>query len=212
MSAKLESEIETDIKQQLLPLLNDSSALTTCLQLMTSSRVKRALNTLRQTQPMIIELGKNSTGRQKSFFDAIMYMFSVEASTNLIADLLIMMLAAKGNPSLLNSKKYKSILSATSIEDLNLDKPYISLGDKINFLNASGLSYLKKYVNKDLRNYIAHMDFEIDHMGDFFVYQTIKNNSVQKMKLNVKEDFRILAIINSTSMHQIKLAIDKTKK
>lgn len=210
MSPNLEKEIEADVKQQLSALLSESGALNACLQLLPSPRVKRALNTLRQVQPLLVDFGKTPHSKQKTFYDAAMYLFSVETSTNLIADILVMMLAAQGQFLHIEpDDKYRFIRHATTIEDL--ESSSVTLAMKLSFLKKSGLTCFQKYVDKNLRNKIAHFDFEIDANGDFFLYQ-LKEGIIDKKKVDVMQKLDTLLLFNSTTMHQIKLAVDKTRK
>jgi len=207
----LKKEIVIDVTNQLSPLLSERAVIATLMSVFPSLRVKRALNILRQTQPMIIELGNTSTGKQKGFFDAIMYLFSIEASTNLITDIAIMLLAVKGHSSSINCKRYKPILNANSIEDLTVEKPYISLGDKLDFLNDCGLACFKKNVNTNLRNNIAHMDFDIDNDGAFFTYENQKG-VISKRQIYIRQELQRITFFNSTVMHQIKVSVDREKE
>ncbi len=139
-----------------------------------------------------------------------MYLFSVETSTNLIADILVMMLAAQGQFLHIEpDDKYRFIRHATTIEDL--ESSSVTLAMKLSFLKKSGLTCFQKYVDKNLRNKIAHFDFEIDANGDFFLYQ-LKEGIIDKKKVDVMQKLDTLLLFNSTTMHQIKLAVDKTRK
>lgn len=61
------------------------------------------------------------------------------------------------------------IRHATSFEDL--ESPSVSLAIKFGFLDKCGLHCFQKYVDRNLRNKIAHMDFGVDEKGNFFTYQ-----------------------------------------
>ena len=210
MSSNLEKEIEANIKKELSLLLSESRSLNACLQLLPSPRVKRAMNTLRQVQPLLVDLGKTPKGKQKTLFDATMYLFGIETSTNLIADILIIMLAAQGQFLHIEpDDKYRFIRHATTIEDL--ESPTITLAMKLSFLKKSGFTCFQKYIDKNLRNKIAHFDFEIDANGDFFLFQ-LKKGIIEKKKVDVMKKLDTLLLFNSITMHQIKLAIYKTKK
>jgi hypothetical protein len=175
-----------------------------------SPRVKKSLNILRQTQDTLIGLGKTLTGKEKALLDGVAYMFWVEVSTNLLADIMIVMLSTKGQ--LLHIEpddRYRFVRHATSIEDL--DSPSVNLAMKLGFLEACELSCFEKYVDRPLRNKIAHMDFETDDKGKFFVYEK-KNGEIRKKPVDIQQKLSILNCFNSTVMRHIKLAVHKAKE
>ena len=208
--SRLEKEIEADVKTQLDSLLSERSALATLLHVLPSPRVKKALSTLRQTQNTLIGLGNTLIGKEKTLLDAVAYLFWVEVSTNLLADMLIIMLATKGQPFHIEpDDRYRFIRHATSVEDL--ESPSVSLAMKLGFLDKCGLSCFKKYVDRDLRNRIAHVNFEIDDKGSFVTYEK-KNGEIRKKQVDLQQKLDRLIFFNSAVMHKIKLSVDEAKK
>lgn len=205
-----EKEIETCVKAQLDSLLSERAVLASLVHVFPSPRVKKALSILRQTQSTLIGLGQTLVGKEKTLLDAVAYLFWVEVSTNLLADMLIVMLATKGQPFHIEpDDRYRFIRHATSIEDL--ESPSVSLAMKIGFLDKCGLSCFKKYVDRDLRNRIAHANFEIDDKGIFFTYEK-KNGKLRKRQVDIQQKLDKLTFFNSAVMHKIKLSVDEAKK
>jgi hypothetical protein len=208
--SKLEKEIETAVATQLDSLLSERSALAILVHVLPSPRVKKALSTLRQTQDILIGLGRTLIGKEKTLLDGVAYMFWVEVSTNLLADVIIVMLSAKGQPLHIEpDDRYRFIRHATSVEDL--ESPSVNLAMKLGFLKKCGLSCFDKYVDRELRNRIAHMDFEIDDKGNFFTYLK-KNGEVRKKQVDIRQKLDRLTLFNSAVMRQIKMAVDKAKE
>ena len=208
--SKLEKEIEADVKIQLHSLLSEMSALAVLSQVFPSPRVKKALYTLRETQSTLIDLEHNLIGKQKTLLDAVAYLFWVEVSTNLLADITIIMFATKGQPFHIEpDDRYRFIRHVASIEDL--ESPSVTLAVKLDFLDKSGFSCFNKYVDRTLRNKIAHMDFEIDEKGNFSIHEK-KNGEIRKKQVDIHQKLNRLTFFNSVFMHEIKLSVDKAKK
>ena len=210
MSSNLEEEILVDVKEQICPLLEDPSVLDALMKLLTSTRVKKAMSSLRETQPLIMSIGKRQgTIKDKTLIDTIMYLFEVEVSANLIFDILIMLLSAKGHFFHIEpDRDHMFIRHAVSIEDLT--SKAVTLGMKHNFLIKHEIRCVKKYVKLSLRNKIAHMEFEIDEKGNFFKYE-YKGKELEKKPVDIW--LRLQEIIHFTSAvtHQINLAAKKTQ-
>jgi len=207
---KLEEEIEACLANELDSLLSERAAIATLVHVLPTLRVKRALSTLRQTQKILIGLGKTLIGKEKTLLDSVAYLFWVEVSTNLLADMLIIMLAAKGHAFHIEpDDKYRFIRHATSIEDL--ESPSVSLAMKLGFLDKCGISCFNKFVDRELRNKIAHGSYEIDDKGAFFTFEK-KKGELKKKQVDLLQKLDRLTIFNSSLMHKIKLAVDKTKK
>jgi hypothetical protein len=190
--------------------LAERSVLAKLVNVFPSPRVKKSLNILRQTQDTLIGLGKTLIGREKALLDGVAYMFWVEVSTNLLADIMIVMLSAKGQPLHIEpDDRYRFVRHATSIEDL--DSPSVNLAMKLGFLETCELSCFEKYVDRKLRNKIAHMDFETDDKGNFFIYEK-KNGEVRKKQVDIQQKLLMLNYLNSAVMRHIKVAVHKAKE
>ena len=206
MSSNLEEEILVDVKEQICPLLEDQAVLDTLMKLLTSTRVKKAHSSLKQIQPLIMKLAKSQDSKKNmTFIDTIMYLFEVEVSANLIIDILILLLSAKGHFFHIEpDRNHLFIRHAVSIEDL--ESTSVTLGMKRNFLIKHDIRCVKKYVKNSLRNKIAHMQFEIDEDGKFFKYK-YEGKELKKKQEDIER--RLDEIIHFTSIviHQMNLAV-----
>lgn len=211
MKLSLEDAILSDVRAQICPLLQDHAVLDALIRLLPSERVLRGRDLLSKTQPLIMKIGMNQdTKRDKTLLDAIMYLFEVEVASNLISDILITLLAERGYFLHIEpDSNHLFIRHVVSMEDL--ESSFISLAVKLSFLKRHGLDCFSKYVDKDLRNRIAHMNFEIDENGNFFEYR--KEGMKNKRKLiDVTQKLTKLIHFNSIVIHEMKLALEKGLK
>jgi len=208
MSSNLEEEILNDIKEQICPLLENKAVKDAILKILTSDRFEKSSSILRKISPLMINIGKSQEKRKdKTLIDAIMYLLEVEVISNLVIDILIMMLVAKGHIFHIEAdEEYLFARHAVSIEDLNSSS--VTLGMKVNYLQKNSVDCITKYVDKNLRNRIAHMDFEIDENGDFFIHE--KKGKKKKKRYDIFSKLEKLVTFNSTVIDQIDLALEKT--
>lgn len=207
---KLSNEIEADVTNELKCLLAESAAMTTLAQALPSLRVKKARNTLVQTQDTFIGLSNRLVGKEKTLLDATAYLFWVEVSTNLLADMLIIMLSTKEQPFHIEpDDRYRFTRHATTIDDL--ESPSVTLAMKLSFLDRCSIKCFGKYVDRTLRNKIAHGDFEISEKGEFFVHK-VEDGQIKNKHVDIQRKLDRLNIFNSKVMHQITLALKESKK
>ena len=136
-------------------------------------------------------------------------VFWVEVSASLLMDITIIMLSTRNQVLHIESdEKYKFIRHATSIEDL--ESPSVSLATKISFLKYCGFDCFEKYVDRTLRNRIAHMDFEIDTNGNLFVHDK-RNGKVIKKQVDFKQKLNRLLLFNHVFMRQITEVVHRAK-
>jgi hypothetical protein len=84
----------------------------------------------------------------------------VESIGNTVTDIIVMILVANGIDFHVESvHSTPRIRHVNSIEDL--DKNRVPLTAKLNFLRDNQISVFPSVVDSELRNKIAHMDFEI---------------------------------------------------
>jgi hypothetical protein len=115
--------------------------------------------------------------------NAFSYVAFVEAVATPFIDMSILLLSAEGfHFHVEPDREHIFIRHAMSLEDL--ESPSISLGAKLNFLESCGITFFSKWIDKTLRNKIAHLDFEIEGNGDF-VTTTSKENVVKKVKIDL---------------------------
>lgn len=88
------------------------------------------------------------------------YLGLVESIGNTVTDIIVMVLVANGIDFHVESvHSTPRIRHVNSIEDL--DKNRVPLTAKLNFLRDNQISVFPSVVDSELRNKIAHMDFEI---------------------------------------------------
>lgn len=199
---------EDYFKEQIVALLNENStldALANILKLESNRKMLvKARNTIKQMQPLIMALRQTKEVKQsrinETVIDAIFYLFSVEASATLLVNFFTILMHIKGIdhniPAIRYGKKLR--LHATSLEDLA--STYIPLTSKLEYLKFCKFPYFENYINTNLRNKIAHMDFEIRDNGDFFLSE---EKTDKKKKINILQELDRLLDFNSFTMHQI---------
>jgi hypothetical protein len=80
---------------------------------------------------------------------------------------------------------------ATSLADL--ESASVSLAAKLDFLKACGLPCFEKYIDRKLRNKIAHTDFVISKEGKFRMFDNDKRKEVAvEQKLEMLQCFTSL--------------------
>jgi len=88
------------------------------------------------------------------------YLGLVESLGNIFVDLLVMLIVANGIDFHIESMyETPRIRHANSIEDLERNR--VSLRTKLNFLRDNGITEFAKYVDSELRNDIAHLNFDV---------------------------------------------------
>jgi hypothetical protein len=199
---------ENHFKEQIVALLNQNSTLdelANILQLETNRRIlAKARNTLKQIQPVIMALHQTKEVKQnrinETVIDAVFYLFSVEVSATLLINFFTILMHAKGiDPNIPVMSYGKEIRRhATSLEDL--ESTYIPLTSKLEYLKYCKFPYFENYIDTNLRNKIAHMDFEIRDNGDFFAPN---EKTGEKEKIDIKKELYKLFDFNSFTMHQI---------
>jgi hypothetical protein len=65
--------------------------------------------------------------------------------------------------------KHRYTRHVNSLEDL--DSPALSLSVKLDFLEVNGVPFFSKWIDRPLRNKIAHLEFEINDNGEFFIFE-----------------------------------------
>lgn len=94
---------------------------------------------------------------------AFVYMGLFESSVTNLIDLVLMIFVVNHHDFYVyNNRAY-----ARSLDDLD----NASLGEKLAFLNYHDLRIFSQNLNKDLRNKVAHMDFEVNEDGTISVGQ-----------------------------------------
>lgn len=103
------------------------------------------------------EVSKLYDGERGALLKTFVYLGLFETSVRNIIDLILMLLISLHHDFYLPwGRKY-----ARKLEDLDS----AHLGEKLTFLNRHNLQIFSRNINKDLRNKIAHMDFDVDPDG-----------------------------------------------
>lgn len=118
--------------------------------------------------------------RLNAFSLAMSYLCSVELVAGTIIDFSIMLLVSKGYSLHLEPDyDHRYTRHVRSLDDI--ESPTLPLSVKLDFLHSNGLTFYSKWINRPLRNAIAHLNFDIDDSGNFFILK--KGRSKKKVDL-----------------------------
>jgi hypothetical protein len=124
----------------------------------------------------------------RAFITAIGYLSFAESVADHYVNLVILLLIAKGRDLHLEPDyKHRYTRHATSLEELG--SPSLTLSTKLDFLGLNGMSFFSKWIDRGLRNKIAHLDFQIDDNGDVFILEGTKRKKVdltRKLRLIIE--------------------------
>lgn len=108
------------------------------------------------------------------------YLGLVESLGAAFLDMLVWLLVANGcDFHVQRIYKVPSIVHAATFKDL--EEPNISLGVKLAFLERHGLKKTSKFIDRSLRNDIAHLDFSIDNNGKISTKHSDNVNIFEKI-------------------------------
>ena len=125
---------------------------------------------MRKSLPSLSEVERKLQFKSAEFLAAIVYLVSVEVIGNAFVDRALLLLIASGCDLHLEPDfEHRYVRHATSLEDL--ESPSLSLSTKLDFLECNGLPFFSKWIDRTLRNKIAHLDFTIDEKGNFRIGQ-----------------------------------------
>ncbi|MDH5447960.1 MAG: hypothetical protein OEY24_06005 [Candidatus Bathyarchaeota archaeon] len=106
------------------------------------------------------------------------YLGLIESIGAQFVDLLVLLLVANGHEFHVEREhEVPRIVHATTLRDLR----NAFLGPKVRFLERCGLKKTSKLIDVDLRNSIAHLDFEIDESGKV----SARSQGESKKEINV---------------------------
>ncbi|MBN1245244.1 hypothetical protein JXA31_06590 [Candidatus Bathyarchaeota archaeon] len=103
---------------------------------------------------------KLDTSFKEQIFNLYLYLGMVESLGNLVLDLLVLLLVANGKDFHVESIHAPRIRHLYSLDDLQ--KTYVPLKMKIDFLDYYGIKTYPKIIDSKLRNDIAHFKFRVD--------------------------------------------------
>lgn len=139
---------------------------------------------------------ENKTDKNKhlNFVLATTYLLQVELIGNVIVDQTLLLLIGSGCDFHLEPDyKHRYTRHATSLEDL--EKPFLPLSIKLDFLSSNGLPLFSKWIDRNLRNKIAHLDYEISENGDFYIKGSKKPiNLCDKIQLFTEYYFCVMKV------------------
>jgi len=152
----------------------------------TTSTLQSAFIILAAGAEMIQNTGKinvEEISKARRLLEALTYLSFVELSATPYIDLAILMLISKGCAlHLAPDEKHPYVRHASRMKDL--DSPALSLYAKLDFLDSNQLTFFSKWVDRPLRNKIAHLSFQIDATGDFLIRN--KKGDMEKINLSAK--------------------------
>jgi len=96
----------------------------------------------------------DSADLKDNLYSLFLYLGMVESVGRKIIDLLVLLLIANG-------KDLGKKIEVASMDDLDNEKKYISLGTKLTFLEDNGLLEVASVIDREFRNAIAHLKFQI---------------------------------------------------
>ncbi len=197
-------EVEQEVKQQLVPLFADfypSSAkflMYKKYRLAFSERISKAnqfnnyIVGLTEIIGPISSTDTKDKRKSKVLLGALLYLSEVELLGNILVDEAILLLVAGGADLHLEPDyEHRYVRHVNSLEDLQ--SPSLSLSVKLDFLDSNGLGCFSKWINRPLRNKIAHLDFDIDEEGHFKLGKKTINLG-QQMKC-FEEYFKAISMI-----------------
>lgn len=177
---KPNKEIEEEVRKQLAPLFavfyTDSPRfeiykrhIPQFIERMRKPKV--LLTTLAETMNICASAQeKTSYPRVRVFIGAVTYLAFAEIYVDIFVNQVILLLIAGGHDLHLEPDyKHRYTRHVNSLEDL--DSPALSLSVKLDFLEVNGVPFFSKWIDRPLRNKIAHLEFEINDNGEFFIFE-----------------------------------------
>jgi hypothetical protein len=174
--------------KQYRAFLDDSMRFTKLLAKagITSSTIQQTYATLESGAKLIQEntnVDPREIAKAERVLEALTYLSFVELLATPYIDLAILMLISNEHAlHLAPDQKHPYVRHASSMKDL--DSPALSLYAKLDFLDMNGFPFFSKWVDRPLRNKIAHLDFHIDNEGVFFIEN--ENGTREKVDLKAK--------------------------
>jgi len=97
------------------------------------------------------------TSIKEQIFLLYEYLGMVESVGDIIVNFLVMLLVANGKDFHINAPRIKHVYSLDDLE-----KTYVPLGHKLEFLRYYGIKTIPSIIDSNLRNDIAHFNFKIE--------------------------------------------------
>lgn len=142
-------------------------------------------NRLRKSKERIL-LFKEDAKSQDPLRKAIVYLALFETTVTNVVDLVLMLFIAVHH----DFYAYWTRKYAKSLDDLD----DASLREKLIFLNSHSLQVFSRNINRNLRNKIAHMDFDIDADGRI---------SIGNQKIDLEKEIEHLMVFSLCVAHAL---------
>jgi hypothetical protein len=216
-SQSKENDVQTTdiVKQQLSALFSDFGIglpqykkFLQCRQQF-REKVNKGAEMIHRIQDLVYLLQKISntkdTKRKKNTFPflfAVMYLSLVETVGDMFVNMAIMLLTAKGIDFHLEpDDNHRYTRHAQYLDEI--ESPSIPLSTKLDFISVNGLPFFSSWIDRNLRNNIAHMSFKIDDNGDFFALRYGKYRKID-LSEKITKFTEILTIVETVFNEQLK--------
>lgn len=104
--------------------------------------------------------GKSDSDIKNEISSLFSYLGLVESLGNSVVDMLVILLVANGHDFHMECiHSFPRVRHVSSISDLEHER--VPLGIKLSFLKSNGISSFTSILDSELRNKVAHMNFEI---------------------------------------------------
>lgn len=160
MKEKLENELHNEITSELEPFLNgikqlQKTSIEYTIFKETYAHFNAELGDKKTLFASMLPEEFDSSCLKDNFYILFLCLGMVESVGNIMTDMLVMLIVANGKKF---EHRRKNIVSINDLEDEN---NYISLGRKLKFLEENGLRNFVSILDSDFRNAIAHLNFEV---------------------------------------------------
>ena len=190
------------MKQQLAPIFNKFYKTSTSYKKYLESSAQLNSRLLRNqsigkdmTELQEIVYSKDIPSKYHGVMTAFAYLLRVEVLATFFVDLTLLLLIDEHACLHLDpDNTHKFVRHASSLEDI--ESPSLPLSRKLDFLETHQITFFKEYIDRNLRNKIAHGNFSVDANGDFYTISSKGN----KKKIDLKQKINKLTnFINALS-------------
>ncbi len=207
----MNQELYDQIKEQFAPIFNKFYK--------TSSSYKKYLESYTQLNSRLLRIqsigedmnelqeivsSKDIPSKYHGIMTAFAYLLRVEVLATFFIDLTLLLLIDEHTCLHLDpDDTHKFVRHASSLEDI--ESPDLPLSRKLAFLETHKITFFKRYIDKTLRNRIAHGNFFVDVNGDFYTINPKGNKNKEDL---IQKINKLTNLINALS----KVFIEEFKK
>ena len=135
------------------------------------------------TELQAVVYAKDIPSKYHGLMTAFAYLLRVEVLAIFFVDLtLLLMIDERFCLHLDPDDTHKYVRHASSLQDI--ESPSLPLSRKLDFLEKHEITFFKEYIDRDLRNKIAHGNFTVDTAGNFYKI----NSKGNKVKIDLKQE------------------------